>query len=127
LDWVRPPRQQNSTSFFYAHTDQWRYETLGVSEILSPMADKGKWKGSLIDCNIRAERMGWLPSAPQLEENPIQLVKQAEKSGKDPVEHVVGRLKKGDLRMSCEDPDNPANWPRNMFVWRSNILGSSGK
>ena len=29
--------------------------------------------------------------------------------------------------MSCEDPDNPANWPRNMFVWRSNLLGSSGK
>jgi nitrate reductase alpha subunit len=29
--------------------------------------------------------------------------------------------------MSCEDPDHPANWPRNMFVWRSNILGSSGK
>jgi nitrate reductase alpha subunit len=26
LDWHRPPRQQNSTSFFYAHTDQWRYE-----------------------------------------------------------------------------------------------------
>ena len=28
LDWGRPPRQQNSTSFFYAHTDQWRYETM---------------------------------------------------------------------------------------------------
>ena len=28
LDWIRPPRQQNSTSFFYAHTDQWRYEKL---------------------------------------------------------------------------------------------------
>jgi nitrate reductase alpha subunit len=27
LDWIRPPRQQNSTSFFYAHTDQWRYES----------------------------------------------------------------------------------------------------
>ncbi|MDD4943809.1 MAG: molybdopterin-dependent oxidoreductase, partial [Rhodoferax sp.] len=26
-----------------------------------------------------------------------------------------------------EDPDHPNNWPRNMFVWRSNILGSSGK
>jgi nitrate reductase alpha subunit len=73
LDWVRPPRQQNSTSFFYAHTDQWRYETLDVDEVLSPLADKEKWKGSLIDCNIRAERMGWLPSAPQLEENPIDL------------------------------------------------------
>ena len=29
--------------------------------------------------------------------------------------------------MSCFDPDDPANWPRNMFVWRSNLLGSSGK
>jgi nitrate reductase alpha subunit len=28
LDWGRPPRQQNSTSAFYAHTDQWRYETI---------------------------------------------------------------------------------------------------
>ena len=36
-------------------------------------------------------------------------------------------LKDGALTMSCEDPDNPDNWPRNMFVWRSNILGSSGK
>jgi len=25
------------------------------------------------------------------------------------------------------DPDDPANWPRNMFIWRSNLLGSSGK
>jgi len=29
--------------------------------------------------------------------------------------------------MACEDPDNEVNFPRNMFVWRSNILGSSGK
>ena len=28
LDWVRPPRHMNGTSFFYAHTDQWRYEKL---------------------------------------------------------------------------------------------------
>ncbi len=27
LDWGRPPRHQNGTSYFYAHTDQWRYET----------------------------------------------------------------------------------------------------
>ncbi len=127
LDWARPPRHQNSTSFFYAHTDQWRYETLGVEDVLSPTADKEKWKGNLIDCNIRSERMGWLPSAPQLEENPIDLVREAEDLGKDPVEHVVARLKSGDLRMSCEDPDAPENWPRNLFVWRSNLLGSSSK
>ncbi len=37
LDWIRPPRQMNSTSFFYAHTDQWRYEKLGMEEIVSPL------------------------------------------------------------------------------------------
>ena len=37
LDWSRPPRQQNSTSFFYAHTDQWRYETLDDQR--DPIAD----------------------------------------------------------------------------------------
>ncbi len=127
LDWVRPPRQQNSTSFFYAHTDQWRYEKLGVEEILSPLADKSKFGGSLIDYNVRAERMGWLPSAPQLQTNPMQVVRNAQAAGMDPKDYAVKALKDGSLKMSCEDPDNPLNWPRNMFVWRSNILGSSGK
>ena len=26
LDWVRPPRHQSGTPFFYLATDQWRYE-----------------------------------------------------------------------------------------------------
>ena len=63
LDWIRPPRQMNSTSFFYAHTDQWRYEKLGMEEVISPLADKKLYGGSMIDYNVRAERMGWLPSA----------------------------------------------------------------
>ena len=37
-----------------------------VGEILSPTAPAGPWDGALIDYNVRAERMGWLPSAPQL-------------------------------------------------------------
>jgi len=127
LDWHRPPRQQNSTSFFYAHTDQWRYERLEVKEILSPLADPKDYTGSLIDYNVRAERMGWLPSAPQLQTNPIQVVKDAQAAGMDPKDYAVKSLKDGKLRMSCEDPDNPANFPRNLFVWRSNLLGSSGK
>jgi nitrate reductase / nitrite oxidoreductase, alpha subunit len=126
LDWVRPPRQQNSTSFFYAHTDQWRYEKLGVDEILSPLADKKQFGGSLIDYNVRAERMGWLPTAPQLKTNPLQVARAGAAAG-DVKMHVVESLKNGSLQMSCEDPDHPDNWPRNMFVWRSNILGSSGK
>ncbi len=127
LDWSRPPRHMNSTSFFYAHTDQWRYETVKINELLSPTAPEGPWDGALIDYNIRAERMGWLPSAPQLKTNPLDIAKQAEKAGKDAKDYVVEGLKSGTLTMSCEDPDDPINWPRNMFVWRSNILGSSGK
>ncbi|OAM34073.1 MULTISPECIES: molybdopterin-dependent oxidoreductase [unclassified Eikenella] len=29
--------------------------------------------------------------------------------------------------MSCNDPENPKNWPYNMFILCSNILVSSGK
>ena len=127
LDWIRPPRQMNSTSFFYAHTDQWRYEKLGMDEVLSPLADKSKYSGSMIDYNVRAERMGWLPSAPQMQTNPMQLVKDAQAAGLEPKDYVVKGLKDGSVKMSCTDPDHPNNWPRNMFIWRSNLLGSSGK
>ncbi|MFM8328297.1 MAG: molybdopterin-dependent oxidoreductase, partial [Pirellulaceae bacterium] len=127
LDWNRPPRHMNSTSFFYAHTDQWRYETLRVADLLSPLADKNKFSGSLIDFNARSERMGWLPSAPQLERNPLEMTREAIAKGLDPKDYVVNQLKSGELKFSCEDPDNPKNFPRNMFVWRSNLLGSSGK
>ncbi len=81
----------------------------------------------MIDYNVRAERMGWLPSAPQLKTNPMQVAKDAAAAGMDAKDYVVKSLKDGSLTMSCEDPDHPDNWPRNMFVWRSNILGSSGK
>ncbi len=127
LDWGRPPRQQNSTSFFYAHTDQWRYETMEVKDILSPTAPAGPWDGAIIDYNIRAERMGWLPSAPQLETNPLEVASAAEAAGMEAKDYVAKALKDGDLKLSCEDPDNPKNWPRNLFIWRSNLLGSSGK
>ena len=123
LDWARPPRQQNSTSFFYAHTDQWRYETLDVEEILSPTAPDGDWKATFLDYNVRAERMGWLPSAPALKTNPLDVAKTAEREGVDPRDYVVRELKARRLELSCMDPDHPDNWPRNMFVWRSKSPG----
>ncbi|WP_052452291.1 nitrate reductase subunit alpha [Noviherbaspirillum autotrophicum] len=127
LDWHRPSRQMNGTSFFYAHTSQWRHEKLHTSEILCPTADGKMAEMSMIDFNAKAERLGWLPSAPQLETNPLEVTRAAEAAGLDPVKYAVESLKSGKLNMSCDDPDNPANFPRNMFVWRSNILGSSGK
>jgi len=127
LDWVRPPRHMNGTSFFYAHSDQWRYEKLDVAELLSPLADPAPYRGAMIDLNVRAERMGWLPSAPQLNVNPLSLAAEAEKAGMPVKDHVVAGLESGALAMACEDPDNSVNFPRNLFIWRSNLFGSSGK
>ena len=127
LDWQRPPRHMNSTSFFYNHSSQWRYESVTTEELLSPLADKSRYSGSLIDFNVRSERMGWLPSAPQLNVNPLHIAAKADAAGMSPVDYTVDSLKKGTLRFAAEQPDSPQNFPRNLFVWRSNLLGSSGK
>ena len=126
-DWSKPPRQMNGTSFFYFNSSQYRYEKLGVDEILSPLADKAKYTGSLADFNLRAVRMGWLPAIPQLNTNPLQLVREAERAGIAPVDYAVDKLKDGSLDFAFADPDAPENYPRNLFIWRSNLLGSSGK
>ncbi|BDH45008.1 nitrate reductase subunit alpha [Salmonella enterica subsp. enterica serovar Choleraesuis] len=127
LDWTRPPRHMNTTSFFYNHSSQWRYETLDTAELLSPLADKSRYSGSLIDFNVRAERMGWLPSSPQLNVNPLTIAASAEAAGQSPQDYVVNGLKSGAIRFAAEQPDRPENSPRNLFIWRSNLLGSSGK
>ncbi len=127
LDWQRPPRHMNSTSFFYNHSSQWRYETLSAQELLSPLADKTHFSGHMIDFNVRAERMGWLPSAPQLNQNPLHLAAQAQAADLPVAEYVARELKNGGVRFASEQPDSGQNHPRNLFIWRSNLLGSSGK
>ena len=118
LDWVRPPRQQASTPFFYLATDQWRYEALGVERLASPLAD-GRFKpAQLADCYTLAARLGWTPSFPSFDRNPLDLA--------DP-EQVVRELKDGTLHFAAEDPDDPANFTRVLTIWRANLLGSSGK
>ncbi|TAK34390.1 MAG: nitrate reductase subunit alpha, partial [Lysobacteraceae bacterium] len=103
LDWIRPVRQQNATSFWYAHTDQWRYDTLKMTDMLSPTEPAGAWPTSTIDYNVKAERMGWLPSTPALERNSIELGRQLKASGEDPAAFTAAALKSGELKMSCHD------------------------
>ncbi|STI76027.1 respiratory nitrate reductase 2 alpha chain [Escherichia coli] len=38
----------NSTSFFYNHSSQWRYEKVSAQELLSPLADASKYSGHLM-------------------------------------------------------------------------------
>lgn len=127
LDWNRPPRQMNGTSFFYTHSSQWRHEKVSMHEVLSPLANKADFPEHQLDYNIQSERMGWLPSAPQLNENPLEVARKAKAAGLSVKDYVVENLKSGKLGFASEAPDDPKNFPRNLFIWRSNLLGSSGK
>ncbi|MFG2017024.1 nitrate reductase subunit alpha [Actinomadura geliboluensis] len=127
LDWQRPTRHMTGTSFFYLHTDQWRYETFGPGEMSGPLS-RGLFRGrTFADCVAQASRLGWTPSHPGFDRNPLDLADEAAAAGRPVAEHVVDELKAGRLKFACEDPDAPRNWPRVMTIWRANVLGSSGK
>jgi nitrate reductase / nitrite oxidoreductase, alpha subunit len=127
-DWSGPPRLQNGPSFHYVHSDQWRYH--------SGLADAGPASGpfaadTLLDLQSAAVRMGWLPFYPQFDENPIDLVRQAERAGATAPEAIVqwtvDRLRSRTTRFAVENPDAPENWPRVWIIWRANALHASAK
>jgi len=127
LDWSRPPRQQAATPFWYLATEQWRYEAFDAGEMSSPLGE-GHLRGRhFADCYLQAARMGWIPSYPTFDRNPLDMVDDAEAAGRPPVEHVVEELAARRLRFAAEDPGDEANWPRVLTLWRSNLLGSSSK
>ncbi len=127
FDWQRPTRHMAGTAFWYLATDQWRYEGFRADELTSPLGRGGLAGKSFADCNAKAARLGWLPSHPTFDRNPLTFSDAAEAAGMSVAEYVVSQLKSGDLRFAAEDPDNPANFPRALTVWRANLLGSSGK
>jgi nitrate reductase alpha subunit len=130
-DWKKPPRQQNTPSFHYVHSDQWRYER-GYS-VYDPRSAASKLNTSdhTIDHQARAVRRGWLPFYPQFNKNSLELAKEAQANGaktdQDIVDYVTKQLVNGRLGFSVEDPDSPENWPRVWFIWRANAIGSSAK
>ncbi len=126
LDWSRPARQMIGTAFFYLHTDQWRYDTFAADVLSSPLGD-GRFTGkATVDVLAQSARLGWMPSYPTFDRNPLDLADEAVASG-DPAGHVVAELQAGRLGFAGQDPDAPGNWPRVLTVWRSNLLGSSSK
>ncbi len=127
LDWQRPTRHMTGTSFFYLHTDQWRYENFDAAQLASPLG-RGTFTGrTFADCLAQAARLGWTPSHPTFDRNPLDVADDAARAGKPVGEHIVEELRSGRLHFADTDPDNPANFPRVMTVWRANLLGSSGK
>jgi nitrate reductase / nitrite oxidoreductase, alpha subunit len=130
LDWGMAPRHQNTPSFHYVHSDQWRYER-GYRDYDSLPEEHPERHDHTIDHQARAVRQGWLPFFPQFKENPVEVVKQARRQGADTdqevTDHIVERLKSGDLEFAIDDPDAPESWPRTWFIWRGNAIGTSAK
>ncbi|MEV6481886.1 nitrate reductase subunit alpha [Streptomyces sp. NPDC051576] len=127
FDWQRPTRHMAGTSYWYLNTDQWRYEAFGPDELASPLGE-GRFKGkAFADTLAQAVRLGWTPGHPGFNRNPLDLTDEAAAQKRPVAEHIVDELKAGRLRFAVEDPDDPANFPRVLTVWRANLLGSSGK
>lgn len=129
-DWQGPPRQQNATSFFYFATDQWKYEEMGADSLKSPTGGEIRYRHPA-DYNVLAARLGWLPSYPQFNKNSLTFAEEAALQGKtsneDIVKHTLEQIVSGDTKFAAEDPGAPENFPRSLFVWRSNLISSSAK
>jgi nitrate reductase alpha subunit len=128
LDWSRPPRQAIGAGYWFLHTDQWRYDHFSADALTGALGT-GRWSGmAAADVLAQATRMGWMPSYPTFDRNPLDLADEAlAASRENPGAHVVGELTSGRLGFAGEDPDAPENWPRVLTCWRANLLGSSAK
>ena len=128
LDWARPPRQMAGTSYWYLHTDQWRYDTYDAGA-LAAATGTGDFAGRhTADLLAESARRGWQPSMPTFDRNPLDVADEAVAAVPDhPASYVDSALREGRLGYACADPDAPANWPRVLTVWRANLLGSSAK
>ena len=132
LDWNRPPRNMIQTAYWYLHTNQFRYDPFGADTLSALRHGEGAGAGqfagmSTADVIAKSARMGWMPSYPTFNRNPLTICDEAAAAEKPVAEYVVDQLKSGDLDFAGEDPDAPENYPRILSVWRANLLGSSGK
>jgi nitrate reductase / nitrite oxidoreductase, alpha subunit len=126
-DWNRPARQMIQTAYWYLHSDQFRYDPFSADALAAAGAG-GPFAGkSTADVIAQSARMGWMPSYPTFDRNPLDLADEAEAAGRPVGEHIVEELKAGRLGFAGEDPDAPENFPRVLTVWRANLLGSSAK
>lgn len=129
-DWQGPARLQNATSFFYFATEQWRYEESGVDVLTSPLAEDVAYQHPA-DYNVLAARLGWLPSYPQFNKNSLLFAEEAAEKGaktnKEIIDYAVEEVISRKTKFAVEDPGAPENFPRTLFIWRSNLISSSAK
>lgn len=130
LDWVKPPRVVQSSTWHYANSCEWRYEAEFTE--YAKTGPKPRWaKGHAMDLEAKSVRMGWMPFHPSFNRNPLDIAAEAERAGakteKDVAARIVDQVVNKKLRFAVEDPDAEENWPRVWFIWRGNAIQSSAK
>ncbi|MGC5616983.1 nitrate reductase subunit alpha [Georgenia sp. Z1491] len=127
LDWSRPPRQMTQTTYWYMHTDQWRYDQFGADR-LAARTGAGTFAGTTTaDAVALSQRLGWQPFFPQFDISSLDVADRAKEAGQETIPYLVDQLRDGHIRFAAEDPDAPQNYPRIWSMWRANTLGSSAK
>ena len=126
-DWKLPNRQQNTPSFHYVHTDQWRYERGFTAYDVLPGE---KQKEHTIDYQVRRCARAGCPSSRS--STAVAGCRQGcrgrgRQSEAEVIQYTVDQLRSGGLRFAVEDPDAAENWPRIWFIWRGNAIGTSMK
>ena len=128
-DWTKAPRLQNTPSFWYMHSDQWRYDRSFVDYFQPETGEKMPLHAA--DFNAKAVRLGWLPFSPHFNDNTLKLVAAAQAAGKTTDDEIrawlIARLKSGETRFAIEDPDGEGNSPKVWFIWRGNAISASAK
>ncbi|HIJ87742.1 MAG TPA: nitrate reductase subunit alpha [Desulfuromonadales bacterium] len=128
-DWTKASRLQNTPSFWYMHSDQWRYDRNFVDYFKPETGENMPMHTA--DFNAKAVRLGWLPFSPHFNESPIRLIEQATAAGATTDDEIrawlIKRLKSGETRFAIEDPDGEGNSPKVWFIWRGNAISSSAK
>ena len=72
------------TAYWYLATDQWRYDTFTADTFASPPG-AGRFAGlTTADLLAQSARMGWMPSYPTFNWNPLDLADALERSGQEP-------------------------------------------
>ncbi|QGH68241.1 nitrate reductase subunit alpha [Pseudactinotalea sp. HY158] len=127
LDWSRPPRQMTQTTYWYMHTDQWRYDQFGADTLAATTGAGSFADMTTADAVALSARLGWQPFFPQFDVNPLEIADRAAAAERPTVEYLVDQLKSGGINFAVEDPDAEQNFPRIWSIWRANTLGSSAK
>src|SRR5699024_11231516 len=77
------------------------------------------------DVNALSARLRWLPAFPQFTENSIDMVANSRNNGattdQEFIDDIVQQIKDEKVEWAIENPDEPRNFPRVFFNWRSNL------